>query len=140
MYSIENSGAAQACYDVAMKKWFLWLVVPVGLGCGPRPSPPTVDLAVLDLRVRARAGDIEVLKERAKADSRHNPTRMAIDLDGLQEHLMVLRRQLDLLKAAGPTPDPQTILDFENAHETLVIALREFRARYKDPLAPGTGT
>lgn len=108
------------------------MAIPAALACAPRASAPTVDLTVLELRVQAREGEIRGLQERAKADSRHNPTRLAIDLDGLRERLMVLRRQLDLIKAAGPVPDPQTITDFESAHETLVIALREFKTRYDD--------
>lgn len=119
-----------------MRSWVVFLTVPAWLACAPRPTAPMVDLTVLELRVRARAGEIEGLKERAKADSRHNPTRLSIDLDGLQERLMVLRRQLDLLKAAGPAPDAQTIADFERSHEALVIALREFRERYTTPLPP----
>lgn len=117
----------------------MFLTVPAWLACAPRPTGPTVDVAVLELRVRARAGEIEGLKERAKADSRHNPTRLAIDLDGLQERLMVLRRQLDSLKAAGPAPEEQAVADFERAHEALVIALREFNARYNKPAEPSRG-
>ncbi|TXH23104.1 MAG: hypothetical protein E6Q99_08325 [Elusimicrobia bacterium] len=100
------------------------------LACERAVPPPTMDLAALALRVEARAAEINGLKEKAKADSRHNPTRVAIALDGLQERLLVLRRQLDTLKAAGPTPDAQLLMDFENAYTDLSASLREYKALY----------
>ena len=45
----------------------------------------------------------------------------------------MLRRQLDTLKAAGPTPDDQLLVDFENAYTDLAAALREYKALYLSP-------
>jgi hypothetical protein len=102
------------------------------VACG-KASPPAVDLGALALRVEARAAEINGLKEKAKADSRHNPTRVAIALDGLQERLLVLRRQLDTLKAAGPSPHEHLLIDFENAYTDLAAALREYKALFLSP-------
>ncbi|MBK6879777.1 MAG: hypothetical protein IPN65_08770 [Elusimicrobia bacterium] len=114
-----------------MKRFAVCLAAGL-VACG-KAAPPAVDLEALVLRVEARAAEINGLKEKAKADSRHNPTRVAIALDGLQERLLVLRRQLDTLKAAGPTPDDQLLVDFENAYTDLAAALREYKALYLSP-------
>ena len=118
-------------YHGGMKRFAVCLAAGL-VACG-KAAPPAVDLEALVLRVEARAAEINGLKEKAKADSRHNPTRVAIAVDGLQERLLVLRRQLDTLKAAGPTPDDQLLVDFENAYTDLAAALREYKALYLSP-------
>ena len=114
-----------------------WVLTAIVLGaCGEpsgrerKPSGPAVDITVLELRVQARVGEIAVLKERVRADTRQNPTRSEIDLSDLQERLTAVRVRLDALKAAEPSPPESAQRDFEQADDNLKGTIREFKARY----------
>ncbi len=99
-----------------------------GRGGGPASEP--VDLTVLELRVRARESEIAGIKERVRADTRHNTTHIEIDLSDLNERLTAVRVRLDALKASSPAPTETSVREFDQAYDELRGAVREFKSRY----------